>query len=115
MAPILMFVAWNMSERKEFAHVLKTKTADSAVLLVTFLVTVFTDLIMGVGIGLLIAFLTFIAKMSHTLKVRERSHEVTEIVPIDNSDSKINVYNLEGPLFFGSIDVLEVIDLGELG
>ncbi|MDQ7863618.1 SulP family inorganic anion transporter [Peribacillus frigoritolerans] len=49
MAPILMFVAWNMSERKEFAHVLKTKTADSAVLLVTFLITVFTDLIMGVG------------------------------------------------------------------
>ncbi|GAA3334001.1 hypothetical protein GCM10020331_100260 [Ectobacillus funiculus] len=41
MAPILMFVAWNMSERKEFAHVLKTKTADSAVLLVTFLLTVF--------------------------------------------------------------------------
>lgn len=107
MAPILMFVAWNMSERKEFAHVLKTKTADSAVLLVTFLITVFTDLIMGVGIGLLIAFITFIAKMSHTLKVRERSHEITEIVPIDNSDSKINVYNLEGPLFFGSIDVLE--------
>ncbi|MBT2645692.1 sulfate permease [Bacillus sp. ISL-34] len=107
MAPILMFVAWNMSERKEFAHVLKTKTADSAVLLVTFLVTVFTDLIMGVGIGLLIAFITFIAKMSHTLKVRERSHKITEIVPVDNSDSKINVYNLEGPLFFGSIDVLE--------
>jgi SulP family sulfate permease len=114
MAPILMFVAWNMSERKEFAHVLKTKTTDSAVLLVTFLITVFTDLIMGVGIGLLIAFITFIAKMSHTLKVRERSHEITEIVPIDNSDSKINVYNLEGPLFFGSIDVLESSILANL-
>ncbi len=106
MAPILMFVAWNMSERKEFAHVLKTKTTDSAVLLVTFLVTVFTDLIMGVGIGLLIAFVTFIKKMSHTLEVRERN-DITEIIPTDDSDSKINVYNLEGPLFFGSIDVLE--------
>lgn len=114
MAPILMFVAWNMSERKEFAHVLKTKTADSTVLLVTFLITVFTDLIMGVGIGLSIAFITFIAKMSQTLKVRERSHEITEIVPIDNSDSKINVYNLEGPLFFGSIDVLESSILANL-
>ncbi|MFB7638675.1 SulP family inorganic anion transporter [Peribacillus butanolivorans] len=115
MAPILMFVAWNMSERKEFAHVLKTKTADSVVLLVTFLVTVFTDLIMGVGIGLLIAFTTFIKKMSHTLKIRERNHEVHhEIVPSDNLDSKINVYNLEGPLFFGSIDVLESSILANL-
>ncbi|MGE7879929.1 SulP family inorganic anion transporter [Peribacillus muralis] len=113
MAPILMFVAWNMSERKEFAHVLKTKTTDSAVLLVTFLVTVFTDLIMGVGIGLLIAFVTFIKKMSHTLKVRERSDDINEIVSSD-SDSKINVYNLEGPLFFGSIDVLESSILANL-
>lgn len=114
MAPILMFVAWNMSERKEFAHVLKTKTTDSAVLLVTFLVTVFTDLIMGVGIGLLIAFVTFIKKMSHTLKVRERKDDITEIVSTDDSGSKINVYNLEGPLFFGSIDVLESSILANL-
>ena len=109
MAPILMFVAWNMSERKEFAHVLKTRSADSVVLFVTFLVTVLTDLIMGVGIGLLIAFITFIIKMSHSLKIRERSHEVyTEVIPsTGSSDSRIDVYNLEGPLFFGSIDVLE--------
>ncbi|MFJ7639198.1 SulP family inorganic anion transporter [Peribacillus sp. NPDC097264] len=109
MAPILMFVAWNMSERKEFAHVLKTRSADSVVLFVTFLVTVLTDLIMGVGIGLLIAFITFIIKMSHSLKIRERSHEVyPEIIPTTaSSDSRIDVYNLEGPLFFGSIDVLE--------
>ncbi|MGE7602108.1 SulP family inorganic anion transporter [Peribacillus sp. NPDC097675] len=108
MAPILMFVAWNMSERKEFAHVLKTKSADSIVLLVTFLVTVLTDLIMGVGIGLVIAFVTFIIKMSHSLKIRERSHEVyPEIIPSGSTKSRIDVYNLEGPLFFGSIDVLE--------
>lgn len=113
MAPILMVVAWNMSERKEFAHVLKTKTTDSAVLVVTFLVTVFTDLIMGVGIGLMIAFVTFIKKMSHTLKVRERN-DITEIIPTDDSSSKINVYNLEGPLFFGSIDVLESSILANL-
>ena len=108
MAPILMFVAWNMSERKEFAHVLKTRSADSVVLLVTFLVTVLTDLIMGVGIGLLIAFATFIIKMSHSLSIRERSDELhPEMIPSESSDSRINVYNLEGPLFFGSIDVLK--------
>ena len=44
MAPILMVVAWNMSERKVFAHILKTKSADSLVLLVTFILTVFVNL-----------------------------------------------------------------------
>src|SRR5690606_15958311 len=37
MAPILMVVAWNMSQRRVFAHLLKTKTSDSVVLMATFL------------------------------------------------------------------------------
>src|SRR5699024_3391576 len=44
MAPVLMVVAWNMSERKQFAHVLKMKSGDSLVLLATFLFTVFTSI-----------------------------------------------------------------------
>ena len=51
MAPILMLVAWNMSERKEFAHVAKTKTSDSFVLLITFLLTVFTNLTTAVELA----------------------------------------------------------------
>ncbi|BBP92461.1 hypothetical protein BsIDN1_60790 [Bacillus safensis] len=53
MAPILMFVAWNMSERKEFINILKVKNADSLVLVVTFLLTVIGDLIIGVTAGLI--------------------------------------------------------------
>src|SRR5690625_3264816 len=41
MAPILMFVAFNMSEYRSFAHILKMRSGDSLVLLVTFLLTVF--------------------------------------------------------------------------
>ena len=64
MAPILMVVAWNMSERKEFAHVLKTKTAESFVLLITFLLTVFTDLTTAVEVGLVLSGIIFVKHMS---------------------------------------------------
>ena len=56
LAPILMVVAWNMSATKVFLHVLKTKTGDSLVLLVTFLLTVFINLTVAVQFGLLLAF-----------------------------------------------------------
>ncbi|MBC2632191.1 sodium-independent anion transporter, partial [Salmonella enterica subsp. enterica serovar Enteritidis] len=55
MAPILMLVAWNMSERKHFMHMLKIKTSDSLVLAITFLLTVFADLTTAVEVGLLLA------------------------------------------------------------
>lgn len=55
MAPILMVVAWNMSERKEFANILGLKNSDSVVLVVTFLLTVWQDLVFGVAGGILLA------------------------------------------------------------
>jgi sulfate permease, SulP family len=55
MAPILMIVAWNMSERHEFIHVLKSRSSDSLILLVTFVLTVLMNLIAGVGAGILLA------------------------------------------------------------
>src|SRR5690625_1407847 len=55
MAPILMLVAWNMSERKEFAQILKTNRNDAAVMLLTFLLTVFTNLTIAIPVGLALA------------------------------------------------------------
>lgn len=51
MAPVLMVVAWNMSERQHFAKILAQRSMDSIVLIVTFLLTIFVNLIAGVGIG----------------------------------------------------------------
>ncbi|WP_342048475.1 SulP family inorganic anion transporter [Bacillus sp. OTU530] len=113
MAPILMFVAWNMSERKEFAHVLKTKTADSAVLLVTFLLTVFTDLTTAVGVGLLLAVIVFVKKMSAALIISKVLPDPSdkqvkpEIVEKGSNCPQINIYTIEGSLFFGSTEVFE--------
>jgi SulP family sulfate permease len=113
MAPILMFVAWNMSERKEFAHVLKTRTADSAVLMVTFLLTVFTDLTTAVGIGLLLAVLVFVKKMSGNLTISKVLPDPSdklvksEIVENGSNCPQINIYTIEGSLFFGSTELFE--------
>ncbi|NIK77692.1 SulP family sulfate permease [Paenibacillus castaneae] len=115
MAPILMLVAWNMSERKEFAHVLKTKTSDSVVLLITFFLTVFTNLTTAVEVGLILAVLLFVKRMSDGLIVSKvlpdpkakhekvKAHMVTE----SHDCPQIGIYTIEGPLFFGAANMFE--------
>lgn len=109
MAPILMVVAWNMSERKVFLHVLKTKTEDSLVLVVTFLLTVFINLTVAVEIGLLLAVILFTKRMSdHMVTVKalpnhEVKHYKIEKLVTDTRDCpQISIFNVEGPLFFGA-------------
>ncbi|MNO24262.1 C4-dicarboxylic acid transporter DauA [compost metagenome] len=115
MAPILMMVAWNMSERKPFAKMLKTRTSDSIILLVTFLLTVFTTLTIAVEVGLALAVLLFIKRMSGLLTVNKvlpdhsssnskvRSHIVTK----DHDCPQISIFTLDGPLFFGASHAFE--------
>src|SRR5690606_6922868 len=67
MAPILMMVAYNMSEYRSFLHILKLKKADSLVLITTFLLTVFVNLTTAVQFGLLLAGIMFIKRMSEAL------------------------------------------------
>lgn len=110
MAPILMVVAWNMSEYKTFTHMLRTRTADSLILLVTFLLTVFTTLTVAVQAGLALAVILFIKRMSSMLAVNKvlpdhssnkekvQPHMVTE----DRDCPQIGIYNVEGTLFFGA-------------
>ena len=71
LAAILFVVAWNMSEAKHFLHMVKhAPTADVAILLITFTLTVFTDLVVAVNIGVLLAMLTFLGKMAASVEVR---------------------------------------------
>jgi SulP family sulfate permease len=115
MAPILMLVAWNMSERKEFAHVAKTKTSDSLVLLITFLLTVFTNLTTAVEIGLILAVLLFVKRMGEMFTISKvlpnphNKHEELQahMVYEGHDCPQINIYTMEGPLFFGAANRLE--------
>ncbi|MFW0807903.1 SulP family inorganic anion transporter [Bacillus pumilus] len=111
MAPILMFVAWNMSERKEFINIVKVKNADSLVLVVTFLLTVIGDLIIGVTAGLILAFIAFIKKMSQTTSIYPNvavpQMETAAALEKQTDQQGISMYAIEGPLFFGTTDSLE--------
>ncbi|UYO35241.1 SulP family inorganic anion transporter [Bacillus zhangzhouensis] len=111
MAPILMFVAWNMSERKEFINIVKVKNADSLVLVVTFLLTVIGDLIIGVTSGLILAFIAFIRKMSQTTNIHTNvavpQIETAVALEKQTDEKGISMYSIEGPLFFGTTDSLE--------
>ncbi|WP_106766644.1 SulP family inorganic anion transporter [Paenibacillus faecalis] len=115
MAPILMVVAWNMSEYKTFTHMLKTRTGDSLILLVTFLLTVFTTLTIAVQVGLALAVILFIKRMSGMLAVNKvlpdhtsdkekmQPHMVTE----KRDCPQLGIYTVEGTLFFGASHIFE--------
>ncbi|REE67981.1 SulP family sulfate permease [Paenibacillus taihuensis] len=118
-APILMLVAWNMSERKHFMHILKSRTSDSIVLVATFMLTVLTDLTIAVGVGLALAVLIFVKRMSDDLAVakvlpdRQEKHEKVRpyVVSKDHDCPQISVISVGGTLFFGSASLFEKLFL----
>ncbi|KAA9017067.1 SulP family inorganic anion transporter [Niallia endozanthoxylica] len=109
LAPVLMVVAWNMSERHIFSHILKTKTSDSLVLVVTFLLTVFVDLTTAVEVGLLLAVLLFTKRMVDAQVIARALPNLnkagkkveTQMVYDGHDCPQITIVNVEGPLFFG--------------
>jgi sulfate permease, SulP family len=115
MAPILMIVAWNMSERKQFIHVLKTKSSDSIILMITFLLTVFTNLTLAVEVGLILAAILFVKRMSDIHSVEKvlpdplnKHHKVSSSVVKEGHDCpQISIFTIEGALFFGAAQLFE--------
>lgn len=114
MAPILMFVAMNMSEYQSFIHILKMKSGDSLVLVSTFLLTVFVNLTIAVPIGLGLAMISFIKRMSAAMEVQSITPESQSLRGLHNSEHdyhcpKIASFTIHGPLFFGAADRFEKI------
>lgn len=113
MAPILMVVAYNMSEVKSFAHIIKMRSGDSLVLVTTFLLTVFVNLTVAVPVGLLLAMISFVKRISSVLEVDELKIDESPD-DIDNEDKletnacpQIASFTIQGPLFFGAADRFE--------
>ena len=115
MAPILMVVAFNMSEHQSFAHILKLRTSDSIVLVVTFLLTVFINLTAAVQIGLLLAMISFIKRMSETFEVEKvvpvlaKRHMEEKVEDYVIKCPQLSFYTIDGPLFFGAADRFQSI------
>jgi SulP family sulfate permease len=111
LSAILFVVAYNMSELHRFSHMVRTAPKpDIAVLLITFLLTVFGDLVIAVNIGVLLACLLFMKRMSETFIVHEQQYEelITETGSVDfKLPPKTVVFTMEGPFFFGAAQHLE--------
>lgn len=106
MAPILMVVAYNMSEIKPFAQIIKLRTGDSLVLVTTFLLTVFVNLTVAVPVGLLLAMVSFVKRISSVLEVDKltldsQDNNLTEDKLNANECPEIASFTIRGPLFFG--------------
>jgi len=100
LAAILFVVAWNMSDARGFVHMARTApTADTAILLITFALTVLTDLVIAVNIGVILAMLQFLRRMASSVEVRATN---PECIP-----DGIMVFSIDGPFFFGAVDSLD--------
>ena len=109
LAPILMVVAWNMSEIHQLQHILKGTRSDVAVLAITFLLTVFADLTVAVQFGLLMAAVLFIKRMSDVHRVEKVLPDVTDpkskVRAVGNQPKdcpQATILSVEGALFFGA-------------
>ena len=110
LAAVLIVVAYNMSDWREFVHLLKSPRGDVAVLLATFLLTVFVDLTVAIQVGILLAAFVFLQKMSTETQVSSFSaglRDDDEIEGRDMSDIEIpagvEVFEVYGSLFFGAV------------
>lgn len=112
LAAVLFVVAWNMSEVKGFVKMAKTAPrADVAILLITFSLTILTDLVVAVNIGIILALLQFLRRMASSVEVQPVSDE--QLKKELGSDAgpdlpeRALVFSIEGPLFFGAVENLE--------
>ncbi len=103
LAAILFVVAWNMSEARHFIDLLRHAPAnDKALLFITFLLTVFADLVIAVNVGVLLAALLFMKRMSETVTIEGESESSLAAVCPVGVPKGVQVYSIDGPLFFGA-------------
>jgi len=123
LAAILVVVAYHMSEWRSFAGLLRAPKSDIVVLILTFALTVFVDLTVAVQVGIVVASLLFMKRMSDitniegiTSELRDGSEdpgEITQsrrgkrIVSGHEIPQGVEVYEVNGPFFFGAADKLK--------
>lgn len=117
-AAILFMVAYNMCGWRKFVYLCRTSPkSDIVVLVVTFLLTVMFDLVVAIEVGMLMAALLFMKRMSEVTEVEGWKYIDDEDDPDSLSLREVpadtRVYEISGPLFFGAADKLLTITLSE--
>lgn len=114
-AAVLFIVAYNMCQWRPFVSMVKTAPkSDIIVLIITFVLTVVFDLVVAIAVGLGLACLLFMKRMSEETDIRK-----WEDAPEDEESGlrrilpQVSIYEIQGPLFFGSVEKLSQITAKE--
>ena len=109
LAAVLLMVAWGMSEYDRFVALVRTDAGERGLLILTFLLTVFVDLTVAIGVGVTLAALLFMMRMSETAGLVavdvEEEPELRDKLP-----PGVEVLRFTGPIFFGvASEMLEAL------
>ena len=116
---ILLVVAYNMSEWRHFKRLFKSPKADVSVLLATFFLTVFIDLVVAIQVGMLLSTFLFMAKMAKFSEIhRSASSSSSQQTPTNLLPLKIpanvTIFEVKGAFFFGAASKFETILLQDI-
>lgn len=109
LAAILFMVAWGMSEMGHFIHIFRLSKTDRAVMVLTFLLTVFVDLTVAIGVGVSLACLLFMKHMAEAVEIKSESRKSSAQFDEDQEYEEqrhdlppgVEVFQITGPFFFG--------------
>ena len=111
LAAVLLVVAWNMADWESFFHLCKTAPkSDVIVLVATFLLTVFFDLVVAIEVGVVLASMLFMKRMAETADIKAWKYtDAPDITPgeaekLRDIPHSIRVFEICGPLFFAAAD-----------
>lgn len=121
LAAVLVIVAWNMAEKRDFATLLRSSPGDATVLLATFLLTIFRDLTEGILVGFALGAVLFIHRMAEMTGVEADAPLVADDradtgngdrLPYDSrlaADPDVLVYRISGAFFFGAASAVGTV------
>lgn len=118
LSAVLIYVAWNMSELGHFIEILKSQKSEALILLITFLLTVLIDLAVAVQVGVILAAVIFVKKMTDNTSVEvcrvlldENDHETpklrdSRILFRKDIPEDVTIFEIKGPFFYSVADLL---------
>ena len=113
-AAILFMVAYNMCQWRTFVHLVRTAPkSDIIVLVLTFVLTIVFDLVVAIEVGMVLACLLFMKRMSEESRVRGWKYYDPEDDPdgpgLKDIPKHVRVYEISGPMFFGDAEQIAAI------
>lgn len=108
LSAILFVVAWNMAELGHFWHLARTAPrSDVIILLITFGLTVLTDIVIAVNVGVILASLIFMRRMAQAVDIQDETAEHEWLMAGSAKHGQRMIYSIDGPFFFGVAEKLQ--------